>query len=677
MSVVDEIKQRLDIVAVIARAVPLQKAGRSFRARCPFHEERTPSFYVFPDGQSWHCFGACGTGGDVFSFVMKRENFSFGEALRLLADEAGVALPERAAAEDAPGAAATTRLLAALEEAAQYYHQLLVSSAEAGEARSYLRGRGLTAETVRTFLLGYSPPVRNALHRLLGARGYSTDELVEAGLLIPGESGVYDRFRGRVMFPLRDPRGRLVGFGARSLDGSPPKYLNSPQTPFFDKGGLLYGLDLARDAVRRAGRVVIVEGYLDAIMAHQAGFANVVASMGTALTERQVRLLRGLAPQIVLALDADTAGEEATLRGVTVLAESLDHKVAPVPAPPPDLPADERKRPRRRPEDWIRYEESLDTEIRVAVLPAGQDPDEVIRASPEAWRTLVAESLPVLDYVLVTATAGVDLRQPKEVSRAADRVLPFINEIHDPLRQAHALQRVAHLLQVDERALQARRAALAADGSRERMRRAAAREPKEATTASAPGAREGSIDRGSQLEELCLALVLQHPECAEAAAGLSEEHFSLPEARAVMVAWRAAGGYPQFWDVLDPALHEYAAQVLSLSLPPGSTPDRIAALRQCRRRLEERRLRQAKAQQARLFQEAPAQAAAVSRLSLALWRGQDPPPEGNEAGEGLLPLAEAQRQGLYITERLRALFYETESTTPSGNQRREGDRYDG
>lgn len=703
MSVVDDIKQRLDIVAGVSRYVPLQKAGRNFRAPCPFHQERTPSFYVFPEGQSWHCFGACGTGGDIFSFVMKKENIPFGEALRLLAEQAGVTLPERSDGTPQDGAA-RARLLEALTEASRFYYRTLTETPEGAAARDYLAGRGLTPGTIHAFQLGFSPEGWGALHRTLRGRGFSDEELIEAGLIIPGESGTlrqgsgqaHDRFRGRVMFPLRDARGRVVGFGARAMDGAPPKYLNSPQTSVFDKGALLYGLDAARESIRRDGQAVIVEGYVDAIMAHQAGFSNVIASMGTALTERQVGLLRGVARQIVLALDADTAGAEATLRGVTVLSDALDRKVVPVP-----VAADSQRGLRV----LIRYEQTIDTEIRVAVLPAGKDPDDVIRQDPNAWRDLIVGSLPVLDYVMGVATSGIDLSQSRVVSVAAERVLPFIVEVRDPVRQSHALQKLARLLQIDERALQARlRAVPPTDERRERSRGRSA--PAPANTTPIPDAVPGRPAEGlDQVEEMCLALLLQDPECAANVAALNEDDFLLPERRSIISAWNASGGFPQFWDELDPALHEYVSQVMAFPLPPGATPDRATALQQCTRRLEARRLRRAKMQQARLLQEPAAAQEAISLMSLALWRrsgesgaagmeveGSAASPGGaaerrgpmaSPVSEGdspelaqqreaefaeVLSIAQAQQQGLQINERLRALFYETEPK-PSGKEK--------
>jgi len=443
MSVVDEIKERLDIVEVISEYVPLKKAGRNFKALCPFHTEKTPSFIVFPDGQRWHCFGACGTGGDVFTFIQKIENVDFPQALRLLAQRAGVELAprsEEAAAEEE----VRERLRAVNAAAAAYYNHLLRTAPAAKLARDYVARRGVAAESIEAFQLGYAPDSWDALSTHLTRQGYSLEDIHAAGLVIERETGgYYDRFRHRLMFPIRDVRGQVIGFGGRALpatDGGEegqPKYLNSPQTLLFDKSSVLYGLDMARRAISREGYAIIVEGYMDVISAHQHGFQNVVASLGTALTENQLRLAKRYTRSFVLALDADTAGSEATLRGLDVARETLDKEAVPVPT-------------------WrglIRYESRLDAELRILILPPGQDPDRVIQADPKEWQRLVAEALPVADYYFDTLIRGLDLNSAKGKAEAVRRLLPVIREIGDQVEQAHYLQRLSQLVRVDERVL--------------------------------------------------------------------------------------------------------------------------------------------------------------------------------------------------------------------------------
>ena len=383
MSVVDEIKDRLDIVEVIQPYVPLKKAGRNYKGLCPFHAEKTPSFVVFAETGTWHCFGACGTGGDVFTFVMKRENLSFGEALQLLAQRAGVELEPQS-----PHAAEAEKRLDLLREinqtASTYFHHLFHHSDEAARARAYLEKRGQNRETIDRFQVGYALEQWDGLLRYLTDKGYAPADLHEAGLIIEREnkSGYYDRFRGRVIVPIRDQRGRVIGFGGRVLGDQVPKYLNSPQTPLFDKSSVLFGLDQAKAGIRTAGEAVIVEGYMDVLMAHQHGLNNVVAQMGTALTEAQLRLLKRHTQRFILALDSDVAGDQATLRGLDVARQVMDREVVPVPTP----------------RGLIRFEERLAADIRIVSLPPGRDPDEVIRESPSRWAQLIAQAKPVMDY---------------------------------------------------------------------------------------------------------------------------------------------------------------------------------------------------------------------------------------------------------------------------------------
>jgi len=328
---VEDVKQRLNIVEVISAYVPLKKAGRNYKGLCPFHNEKTPSFVVFPDTQRWHCFGACGSGGDVINFVMRREGLPFVEALKMLAARVGVELTPPTPAQEAE-AEERRRLWDVNRLAAEYFHRLLMESDEAAQARSYLAGRGLQAETLRAFQVGYARDTWQALSDYLGSQGWREADLTKAGLVSERESGgSYDRFRGRIVYPIRDARGHVCGFGGRVLDDSLPKYLNSPQTPVFDKGGVLYGIDLAREMIRRSETAVLVEGYMDVLMAHQAGFRNVVGAMGTALSEAQIAILKPLTKRLVLALDPDVAGDKATLRGLEVAKEALDARVVPVP----------------------------------------------------------------------------------------------------------------------------------------------------------------------------------------------------------------------------------------------------------------------------------------------------------------------------------------------------------
>lgn len=439
MGVVDEIKSRLDIIEVISSYVPsLSKAGRTYKALCPFHNEKTPSFVVFPDTQSWHCFGACGIGGDLFGFVMKQEGLDFRGALELLAAKAGVPLQEKT--PDMIEADKTRqRLLEMMAAAAAYYHHLLLKTPQGSFSRDYLSRRGLGDEVINQFQLGYAPDQWEDLKTHLTAKGYTEKDLLDGGLLVERDDGSsgYDRFRQRLMVPIRDLQGQVIGFGARALsDDQVPKYLNSPQTALFDKSAVLYGLDMARRAIREAGQVVIVEGYMDVLQAHQQGQANVIAQMGTALTETQLKLLQRLTKKMILALDADTAGSSATLRGINTAREALDEMVA-VPTA----------------QGLIRYESRLKVDIRVATLPPGKDPDDILKEDPAAWQQLIDSALPLVDYFIRQTTAELDLETAQGKSQAVQAILPVIREVSDVVQQDHYLRQLASLVKIDERTL--------------------------------------------------------------------------------------------------------------------------------------------------------------------------------------------------------------------------------
>jgi DNA primase len=555
MNDIEEIKSRLDIVDIIGQYVSLQKAGRTFKAPCPFHTEKTPSFIVSPDRQMWHCFGACGTGGDVISFVMRREGLEFRDALRTLAERAGVRLKEyhRSPEEERK----RERLQAANEAAAAHFWKLLNSDA-GRQAREYIERRGIDTAAAKEFLLGYSAPAWEDLRQELTALGFAGRELLEAGLLVEGEKGPHDRFRGRLMFGIRDVKGRVIGFGARALDGSQPKYINTSQTTLFDKGGTLYALDRAQAGIKREGRAVVVEGYMDAIAAHQAGFDNVVAQMGTALTERQVRLLKKLTGVIVLALDADAAGREAAVRGHEVVREAAgDGETAPVVS-------------------WrglAGYQEAASVDLRVAVLPEGRDPDDVIRADPEAWRALIDGSQPVLDFRFQAALARHDMSDPRGRSAFVQEFVPLIGAVTDPVVRAHYLQRASRAALVKEEELSGmlRRTR----GGPERPRAAGAK------PAAAPGAAR---------EEFLLALLLRYPELRGEGLAVAEDLLWETENRQILAAWKVNSGLEAVKEVLPPELAPHLERLSLRELPPLDAQVARAALTDCIQRLRRRAL---------------------------------------------------------------------------------------
>lgn len=428
MSTAEEIKARLDIVQYIGQFVPLKKAGRYYKACCPFHHEKTPSFVVNADHQTWRCFGACAEGGDVFSFAMKRHGWSFAEALQELGRQTGVEVHQRSPAEQQRDAA-LDQLRGLLLTSAEIYHQHLLNPDDeaAAQVLRYAREkRGLSEETIRKFMIGYAPPGWQNMVEYLTQLGYNAEQMMEAGIARKSETGrVYDTFRNRLMIPIRDERGRVVGFGARALDADDnPKYLNSPQTPVFDKSRLLFGLDMARTAIRDTETAVIVEGYMDAVQAHQAGYTNVIAQMGTAMTEAQLKLIAPrYAKKIILALDADAAGQSATLRSLEVARQTLSQD----------------------------YAGRLAVDVRILQIPGAKDPDDLIRETPDEWELLVANAVPVAEYVIRMETEGLSPQATiQEREAIARRLLPLLLASENNLYRDENVQKLALRLRIAE-----------------------------------------------------------------------------------------------------------------------------------------------------------------------------------------------------------------------------------
>lgn len=436
-----QVRERTDIVELIGQYTQLKKSGKSFKGTSPFRTERTPSFHVWPETQTWRDFGI-NEGGDIFKFVQKMENMDFGDALRLLAERAGVALTprtERRASTEAEER--RERLLQMNEAAALFYHHLLMLHPRGEAGRAYLEKRGITKEIAEQFQLGFAPDEWEVLTGHLRSKGASLDEALAIGLLAQREGGrgPYDRFRGRFIFPIRDRQGRVVGFGGRALaDDQMPKYLNTPQSPLFDKSHLLYAIDLAADAIRKQQEVVIVEGYVDALTAHQFGYRNVVATMGTALTEQQVGLVKKLTPRVVLALDADTAGQLAMLRAVDTLRNALGDDA--------EYSVDAR--------GLVRSQRRLSVAINVLTVPSGKDPDEFIRSDSAAWPALVAAAQPVLDYVIRAVVAAGDPHTGPGKTAIIRQLAPIIPELTDRVERGVYVSMLARTLGVSEQGIE-------------------------------------------------------------------------------------------------------------------------------------------------------------------------------------------------------------------------------
>ena len=495
MSSIDDIKSRIDILDLAAEAgVKLRRSGKNYTGFCPFHEnKRTPAFVVWPESGTWRCFGQCNEGGDIFKFVMKKENIDFREALHRLAERAGVTL-EAFTPEKQEQLEENDRLRMMLEEAVNFYRNALLNSPAGKSALEYiLQKRKLSDRTIETFGLGYAPAGSHTILEYFKAKRYTDQELIDSGLASQREDGgLFDRFRNRLMIPIRNAEGKMAGFGARILDpDDQPKFLNSPQTPTFDKGHLLYGLDRARKPIRAADQVVIVEGYLDVIALHQAGFENVVSPMGTALTEDQLRLLKRFTRRIVLALDPDTAGQKAVLRGLEAARTSLDREA--------ELRFDAR--------GLLRHEARLQADLRVASMPDELDPDEIVQRDPQEWKTLIETAKPIVEHVLDTLIADKNVNDPKVKAEIAAQVLPLIEDLPNPVEREHYRQLLARRLRVDERAMFGSQPARTKPYRRVKPKE---QQPQPEKTESASGALAGRQSR--DVEAYCLAILLKHPE---------------------------------------------------------------------------------------------------------------------------------------------------------------------
>ena len=565
MTPIDEIKSKLDIIDVVSSRVSLQKSGNTYKANCPFHTERTPSFVVSPERQSWRCFGACSSGGDIFGFVMRAENMEFGDALRELAKRAGVELGS------SDGRAKSNAILSANGAAAQFYRDTLASPAGQA-ARKYLDERGVGQSARDAFKLGFSPNSRDGLIRYLRTHDVSRKDAVAAGLVRQSEenNAVWDFFRNRLMFPIFDRDGSVAGFGARALDDSTPKYINTAATAAFDKRNTLYALNFAIPAIRRSGSAVIVEGYMDAIAAHENGYTNVVASMGTALTENQVAQLRSLARDFVLALDPDAAGQQATLRSLesswnvfrTVISQ------------------------RSRNENQSVLNRWKPPSLKIASLPAGLDPDALIRTDPARWDEAIAEASPLLDFVIPALVQRSDLTEPDSRAAVVRQVAPLINRL-DQMDQYEYWGRLADALGVP---LDALSAAMAGERPRRRSRRdsrAADAEPERVEVSE----RVLASRTTNPVEEYALSLLARNPALIDFARDADPECFSHTENRELFVKLLSSPTVSEIEETADPALLAHLRRVLETDAPDMARDRSEKALAECLRRLELQRER--------------------------------------------------------------------------------------
>jgi DNA primase len=492
----EEIKNRLDIVEVIGDYMQLRKAGTSFKAPCPFHQEKTPSFFISQEKQIWHCFG-CGEGGDMFSFVMRIEGMEFPEAKRMLAEKAGVKLENR----PSDGKSSEKRRLMEVNQlAAKMYHKILLDSPKAEAAREYVKRRELSDATVEEFMLGFAPDSWEATSTFLMQKGFTEQEIFKAGLTVKSErgSGYYDRFRGRLMFPIFDAHGEVIGFTGRIMPGPDgedpdgPKYVNTPQTLVYNKSRALYGINLARNDIRKERTAVIVEGNMDVIASHQAGVRNVIASSGTALTEDHLNILKRFADRLILSFDDDAAGENAARRGI-------DSAVA------------------------------GGFSVRVLRLPegAGKDPDDCVRKDVGLWKKAIADAVPYMAWYMEIASERTDFADAESKRLSSDDILKEIAKIPDQVESSHWVSKAAQMFSTPETLIYEKVRQI--QGSKE-MRKVIGRQ-QAATEAPAQAEKRpvGPRDREVMVTENLLGLAFSWPDTGKKCLENMEGEFLHPE----------------------------------------------------------------------------------------------------------------------------------------------------
>jgi len=607
MGAPEEIKAKIDIVDFVMEYIPeLKRSGRNFHAPCPFHNERTPSFVVFPERQTWRCFGACATGGDVFEFFMKKEGLNFFDALTRLADKTGIQLETRSTSNEIPP-------LYVLNRVAQKFFTDSFIADRGSHARAYAEERHLSAEAIANFGIGYSPSSGEELWKHLKALDYPEELILKSGLVHVSDQGaVRDMFHGRLMFPLRDIRGNILGFSGRSLDGSNPKYINTPKTEVFDKGQLLYGLDRAKDSISLEGTAVVVEGYMDVITAHEYGNFNVVASMGTALTEQQIILLRAKAKKIILALDADTAGQEAMLRSLNASWKLVGDLVG---------LNSSRSNVRNRPSDL--------SVLRIALVTSGKDPDELIRTDISKWHRILANAVSAIDFLIETQAKKLDLSSAQGKSELVEQTLPLIFSVQDWNEQDRYLQKLSNETGIARGQLQM----IAGNLSRKQHSYSSQNRYK-AKSKEAPKV-DSVFTAATQdpLEQRALILILQNEDLWGNRVELKVEYLGDAANRAILSALHTGSTIEEAHGQLDEQFKERWEQLLLKELPPSDKKLRDEDWMACLRRLEERYLRGLKSLEGAALEQ-----------------------EGSETPESSAYIENVSKQALATNERLRELF---------------------
>ena len=526
----EQVRSHANIVEVVSGYVALKKRGRKHWGCCPFHGEKTPSFTVDEERNLFYCFG-CHEGGDVFKFIMKSENCNFMDAVKFLANKYGIPIPERQkTAVEIAREQKTKQVIETNELAARFYQACLTKTPYGKAALTYLHNRGISDEIISSFSIGYALNSFDSLMNALGKRGYSQELLMQAGLAVPGKnSGAYDKFRNRVMIPIKDPRGRIVGFTGRILGDGMPKYMNTGETEYFIKRYLLFGLDIAVAEIRKSRQAIVVEGHMDAISLHAAGVTNAVASMGTAFAAEQARLLKRMADEVVFCYDSDSAGRNASVRAVSIA-------------------------------------RAAGLKVRVANVPEGKDPDEFIRQhGKEAFLQVIAQGLEGIDYQVEETILQNNVTNLAGKVEAVSKIIPFLLECKNEIEAAEHIRKLAQRLTIDEGLIA------------EEYRKVAKKSGVQATAVVQQPAIKATYTAEQQAEEMLLAVLLEHPTLALGCQDIVEEvGFVLDARRQIFECILAYEGEQavdvhRLTEVLDGETTSVLAGILSKNVPEGDS----------------------------------------------------------------------------------------------------------
>ena len=561
MTTLDEIKSRTDIVELVNSYVNLKKSGNNFKANCPFHEEKTPSFIVTPSRQSWRCFGACATGGDIFSFIMHQHRVEFKDALTILADRSGVSI-ER---QDSKNYDRDESLIAINKEAANYFQTCLVSN-QGTVARQYLKNRGVNEITSETFQIGFSPKERDGLKSHLLKIGFDEEMMALAGIIRKWEDGnSSDFFRQRLIFPIHNQKSQIIGFGGRSLTNNSPKYINTPATPIFDKRSNLYALNISQETIRSQNSVTIVEGYMDAVTAHQFGFRNVVASMGTALTEQQVFKIRSMTNDIILAIDPDTAGQEATLRSLESSWKIIGDQ---------------------RASSSTFFQQRSTLKLKIAVLENGMDPDELIRKDPIEWETSGEQATPYISFIIDALESRFNLDSSDGKTQALEIMRPIIQKAPF-LEQDVYINKLSTLLELNPQAI---RAGISQSKTPKNTYRRTINSINSSQSQEISKKLIGSNERS--LDEHVILLILNLPDLKSIAHNLSPEWLKNSEDRELLERLIQSDSIQSLETGLEPSLKIRLDDLSKKALEPIDINSAKKAFQQCILRMEIRYIKE-------------------------------------------------------------------------------------